>query len=182
MTRLIVVFMLSLALGLAPVSPAMAQADWIKESIAGAQKLGAGPLRFLGLRIYDAELWANADFRLDNFFEHQHALKLTYARTLYGKLIAERSEQEISKLGIGDEKKRKVWLEQMTKLFPDVNKGDSLSALYTPGKGLKFLRNDAPLGDIADPEFARAFMAIWFAPGTSEPGLRKQLAGMDKPG
>jgi Chalcone isomerase-like len=182
MNRVIGVFLLSLMLGLASVSPAMAQADWIKESIAGAQKLGAGPLRFLGLKIYDAELWAKTEFKLENFFEYPHALKLTYARTLYGKLIAERSEQEISKLGIGDEKKRKLWLEQMTKLFPDVNKGDSLSALYTPGKGLKFLRNDTPLGDIADPEFARAFMAIWLAPGTSEPSLRKQLAGTDKPG
>jgi Chalcone isomerase-like len=181
MIRMIGVFVLSLAFGLMPASPAMAQAEWIKESIAGAKKLGAGPLRFLGLRIYDAELWANANFKLDSFFEHPHALKLTYARTLYGKLIAERSEQEISKLGLGDEKKRKVWLEQMTKLFPDVNKGDSLSALYTPGKGLKFLRNDAPLGDIADPEFARAFMSIWLDTGTSEPGLRKQLAGTDQP-
>jgi hypothetical protein len=153
-----------------------AQPSWITEAVPGAQKVGGGTLRFIGMKIYDAELWAKPGFDVNKFTEQPFVLKLTYARSLVGKLIAERSDKEIRQLGLADEMRRKVWLEQMIKLFPDVKQGDSLAAVYIPGKSLTMLRNDALLGEIGDPEFARAFVSIWLHPDTSAPDLRKALA------
>lgn len=173
MLKILSVFLLTFMTSLS----LQAQPLWVTEAVPGAQKLGGGPLRFIGMRIYDAELWAKQSFDVNKFTEQPFVLKLTYARSLVGKLIAERSDKEIRKLGLADEARRKVWLEQMTKLFPDVKEGDSLAVLYLPGKGLTMMRNDTLLGEIADPEFARAFVSIWLHPNTSEPDLRNALAG-----
>ncbi|HET7773501.1 MAG TPA: chalcone isomerase family protein [Burkholderiaceae bacterium] len=158
-------------------SAAWAQASWVSSSIPEARKAGSGMLRYFGLHIYDAELWTLPGFNAAQFTEQPLALRLTYARRLVGKLIAERSEKEMAELGLGTAEDRARWLAQMTKLFPDVSKGDSLSVLVLPGQGARFFRNDQPLGDVQDPAFARAFISIWLHPKTSQPGLRAQLIG-----
>ena len=156
---------------------AWAQASWVSAGIPEARQAGTGKLRYFGLHIYDAELWTRPGFDAAQFGEQPMALRLTYARRLVGKLIAERSEKEIAGLGLGSAEDRARWLAEMTKLFPDVAKGDSLSMLYVPGQSAKFFRNDKPIGEIADPAFARAFISIWLHPKTSQPGLRTQLIG-----
>ena len=67
------------------------------------------------------------------------------------------------------------WLAEMTRLFPDVKKGDRLTGVYQPGAGVAFLYNDRPAGEVRDPDFARVFMGIWLSPRTSEPAMRTQL-------
>ena len=62
--------------------------------LPGARLLGSGRLTFLGLHIYDARLWAADEFAADRFDRHALALELQYARTLYGRLIAERRTLE----------------------------------------------------------------------------------------
>ena len=63
----------------------------------------------------------------------------------------------------------------MTRLFPDVRRGDRLTGVHLPAVGLRLLHNDQAVGEIRDPDFARAFMSIWLSPRTSEPQLRRQL-------
>jgi hypothetical protein len=46
-----------------------------------------------------------------------------------------------------------------------------------PGFGARFWRNGAPLGEVADPAFSRAFFSIWLDPRTSAPELRAALLG-----
>ena len=87
-----------------------AQPSWITEAVPGAQKVGGGTLRFIGMKIYDAELWAKPGFDVNKFTEQPFVLKLTYARSLVGKLIAERSDKEIRQLKLADELRRKAWL------------------------------------------------------------------------
>lgn len=156
---------------------ARAQAGWVDTHIPDARKTGDGVLRYFGLHIYDAELWTHPGFSAVAFTEQPVALRLTYARRLVGRLIAERSDKEISALGLGTEEERARWLDEMTRLFPDVSKGDSLSMLFLPGRGATFFRNDQLLGEIADPAFAQAFISIWLHPETSQPGLRSELIG-----
>ena len=46
--------------------------------------------------------------------------------------IAERSRDEIEKLGLGSQDQRAVWLSEMTKIFPNVAAGQTLAAIHLP--------------------------------------------------
>lgn len=140
----------------------------------GMQRLGDGTLRWFGLRVYDATLWAAENSAA---FSEPLRLELRYARALSGAAIAERSQEEIARLGFGTPEQRSRWLDAMRRLFPDVSEGDTLAGEHLPGRGARFSRNGAPLGGIDDPEFSRAFFSIWLDPRTSVPALRAQLLG-----
>jgi len=141
----------------------------------GLPQLGEGTLRWFGLRIYDATLWA-ADRAAD--FSAPLRLELRYARALKGAAIAERSDEEIARLGFGTAAQRAAWSAAMARVFPDVPEGDPLAGEHLPARGARFYRNGALLGEIPDPAFSRAFFSIWLDPRTAEPGLRAALLGL----
>jgi hypothetical protein len=138
------------------------------------QRVGAGTLRWFGLRVYDAELRAAAR---PVGFSGPFALSLRYARALEGRAIAERSLKEITALGFGSPAQRSAWATAMQALFPDVAEGDSLTGEHLPGRGARFFHNGRLLGEIDDPQFSRAFFSIWLDPRTREPALRAELLG-----
>jgi hypothetical protein len=142
---------------------------------AGAMtRLGEGTMRWFGLKIYEARLWTPGGAP---DFARPLRLELRYARALRGAAIAERSDEEIERLGFGTPAERAAWLAAMQRLFPDVAPGDTLAGEHVPGFGARFLRNGAPLGEVADPAFSRAFFSIWLDPRTSAPQLRAALLG-----
>ena len=136
---------------------------------------GGGEQTFLGVSIYDGYYWGPGagGWSPDKPF----ALEFVYHRSLNGAMIAERSAEEMTRLGYGTPHQRGRWTQQMRRIFPDVNDGDCLIGVNLPHEGVRFFRNGTPIGDIDDREFARAFFAIWFDPRTSEPALRKKLLG-----
>ena len=138
------------------------------------QPQGGGELRYFGLSVYDGFYWSPVrSFSVSQPF----ALDLHYHRTLKGSGIADRSIEEIRKLGLGTSGEHSRWLEAMQRLFPDVKKGDRITGVNIPGRGAKFFHNGAPIGEIADTGFARAFFGIWLDPNTSRPDFRKLLLG-----
>lgn len=157
------------ASGSAAMPPELAQA------LPDAALRGEGRLRFFGLHVYDARLWAPAPVSADGWASTTLALELAYARTLYGRAIAERSLEEMRRQGEIAPAQGERWLAEMSRLFPDVRDGDRITGLYRPGRGAAFFHNGQPRGEVADAEFARRFFGIWLAPQTSEPALRERL-------
>lgn len=162
--------------------PAACGAGLARATHAGApgllpagRRLGQARLRFFGLSVYDATLWAEPDFEAAQFERHRFVLELHYLRTLYGKAISERSLKEMRGVGSVSEAQATRWLEAMTRLFPDVKDGDHIAGLHLPGEGARFSLNNQPLGDVPDRDFARLFFGIWLSPATSEPQMRVQL-------
>lgn len=141
---------------------------------------GQGLLRYLGLRVYQARLWTQPNFRPSAPLEQPLVLELEYLRSLKGTAIAERSLQEMRRVGPMDEAQGLRWLGEMQRLFPDVQAGDRLSGLLLPGQGARFWHNQRLLGQIDEPQFARLFFGIWLAPASSEPQLRTALLGLDE--
>lgn len=161
---------------------------------------GSGQFRWFGLRIYEASLWSVADDAQNRSpssagapagasaaapekssqvidFKGFFALQLRYHRSFEGSAIAQRSLEEIERLGLGSSTQRQNWRTAMGRLFPDVKEGERLTGLHLPGRGARFYQNDRLLGDIDDPEFAQAFFSIWLSPATREPALRQALLG-----
>jgi hypothetical protein len=127
--------------------------------------------------IYDARLWAADEFAADRFDRHALALELQYARTLYGRLIAERSLEEMKRQGGFTDEQGERWLASMKQAFPDVNKGDRITGVQRPGESTRIFVNGTLRGELRDAEFTRRFFGIWLAPQTSEPKLRQSLLG-----
>jgi hypothetical protein len=152
--------------------------------LPGARLQGQGRLRFLGLRVYEAKLWTGAQavsHNMANLTSIPFALELDYERNLNGKQVAARSLEEMKRQGdIADDTAAR-WLAAMETLFPDIKKGDRLSALNVPGLGARFFMNGSPRGDMRDADFVRVFFGIWLSPKTSEPALREALLGRAAP-
>jgi hypothetical protein len=133
---------------------------------------GTGTLRWFGFHVYDARLWLGSDRPAA---ARPFALALRYARDFEGRKIAEASIEEIERLGFGTARDRNRWLEEMQGLFPDVGEGQELAGLNIPGRGVRFYLDGRTIGEVLDPEFARAFFAIWLDPRTKAPSLRVAL-------
>jgi hypothetical protein len=139
---------------------------------------GEGSLRWLGLKIYEARLFASQQFAPQQSLQAPFALELTYARNFVGEKIAQVSIDEIKRLGIGNSVQHEQWLSHMKAIFPSVKPGDRLRGVHQPGQGASFFFNDQPIGIIKDPAFSNAFFSIWLDPKTAEPGLRRALLGL----
>lgn len=147
----------------------------VHQAVPGATLLGQGQMRFLGLRIYDARLWAGPQFEATDFGAHPLVLELSYHRAFAGAAIAERSIDEIERQGELTPAQAQRWQKALAAVLPDVQPGERLTGLYQPGQGLRLWRGQQALGAIDDPELARRFFGIWLSPRTSEPGLRSAL-------
>lgn len=153
-------------------------AGW-RDDVANARVVGEGQLRWLGLRIYTARLWSgSAPFSSEAPF----ALELNYHRSISRERLAETSVDEIRRL-FGERysaARLDGWRAHMLQAFVDVQAGDRIVGVFRPGSGARFYAGERLTADIVDPEFARAFFAIWLAPDTRDQALRAQLLGRSR--
>jgi hypothetical protein len=148
----------------------------VKAELPDARLSGEGVMRWLGLKVYTAQLWTGAaGVRNDQPTSQPLALELRYATGLKGEAIAERSLQEIEKLGYGDAPRRSRWLSELKRLMPNIAADDRLTGILEPKRGVAFFHNDKPIGRIDDAEFASAFFSIWLDERTTPPALRASL-------
>ena len=135
---------------------------------------GGAEMTFFGLSIYEGWYWSNAHAWTPDAV---YALDLHYHRSLNGTSIAERSVSEMEGTGAGNAAQRQRWGEAMRRIFPNVRNGDRITGVNIPPGIARFYFNGQPIGEIDDPEFARAFFGIWLDPHTSAPEYRKALLG-----
>jgi hypothetical protein len=138
---------------------------------------GGGEMTFMTLSIYAAYFYCLDRPRCHWSPEQPFAMQLVYHRSFAGAKIAERSVEEIAKLGYGTPEQRARWGALMKQFFVDVVDGDHITGLNLPKSGIRYYYNGKLLGEIQDHEFAKAFFGIWLDPRTSEPDLRKRLLG-----
>lgn len=153
-------------------APAHAAPAQIESHLTQPRLAGQGPFTWFGLKIYDAELWVGEKGYQPN---QPFVLELRYARRLDGAKIAEASAQQMEKIGAGTAVQRAAWLARMKEIFPDVKEGSRISGVFLPAGGARFYLDGRALASVPDPEFARAFFAIWLDPQTSAKGLRGAL-------
>jgi hypothetical protein len=136
---------------------------------------GAGRLRFWGFHVYDAKLWVRGErYAPDRPF----VLAVKYARGFTGESIAQMSADEMRRIGGATEAQLARWTETMRRLFPaEVRAGDELAAASLADRGVRLFMNGRVIGEVAEPEFARAFFGIWLDPRTRATDLRLALLG-----
>lgn len=165
-------FFLAFALGFS--TPAFSS-EVVKELIPDAKIVGKGRLSLVFWDVYDATLYAPEGKLLDT---KPYALSIRYMREIEGQDIADRSVQEMRGQGFADNAKLAAWNAQMKAIFPDVEDGTILSAVFIPSQKTIFFEGDKQIGIIKDADFTKLFSDIWLGEETSEPDLRRKLLGM----
>lgn len=159
-------------------SAAPPRPEELRADLPEARLVGTGVLRFFGLRVYEARLWAGPGFVPEQYASQPLALELLYDRKLEGLAIAERSVAEMRRIGAFGEAQARQWLALMTAAFPDVAAQDRLLGLSDGQGGVRFFHNARLTAQTRDAEYARLFFGIWLAAQTSAPALRKSLLAL----
>ncbi|TYK68738.1 hypothetical protein FSY59_20135 [Comamonas sp. Z3] len=150
----------------------------LRSTLPAGRLVGKGVLRFFGLRVYEARLWAAPGFPPGDYARHPFALELVYDRKLEGMAIAERSIAEMRRVGSFTEEQARQWLELMKQAFPDVQAQDRLLGLNDGQGEVRFFHNGRQTAQLRDAEYARLFFGIWLSPQTSAPAMRSSLLGI----
>ncbi len=148
----------------------------IQQELTNPAAIGDGIYSWFGFQIYQAKLWTEGgSIDPKQPVRAPLALSLTYSRDIAGKKIASASADEITGLKSSSPEKVEQWLTAMRSIFPDVVEGDTITGVVTSQLATRSYLNERFIGEIVEPEFSRAFFAIWLDEKTSAPDLRKQL-------
>ncbi len=138
--------------------------------------VGAGELKWLGLRIYEASLWtSDGDFRAIR--DHQNvALVIDYARNIPRARLVDSARTEWARIGLQDPR-TEAWCREVAAIWPDVRPGDRITSLVERDGPTHFFFNGQAIGSIADPDFGPALLEIWLHPNSRSERLRVALTG-----
>jgi len=73
------------------------------------------------------------------------------------------------------------WGKELAAILPNVEPGQTISAVYTPKQGTSFFYEGKKISQIQGADFAKAFFGIWLDSKTSAPKLRADLLGQGCP-
>ena len=149
--------------------------SYIDAALNPAKLQGSGRLNWWGFHIYDASF-----YRAGVASSPAFALDVRYQKSFKGSSIANSSADEMKKMGIPDTQVA-TWGKELTSILPNIESGQTLTAIYTPTQGTIFYHDGRRIGQIASTEFSKAFFGIWLDSKTSVPKLRNELLGQGCP-
>lgn len=150
--------------------------------ISQLEKIGAGEMTYLFWTLYRAELFASewplsVDAEAGN--KQVKALRIEYYKTIDKQALVEATAEQWQHLGYSPADIAQ-WVAPLQRIWPNVAPGDRLTLLVNQSGMSQFYLADQLIGQIDDPRFGEAFLAIWLSENTSEPKLRQQLLGLSQ--
>ena len=145
----------------------------IATSIHAATPVGSGELNKLVFHVYDASFWSDSG----GISEPPYALSIVYDMDFTKEDLIERTVKELKHVSSLPDDKLQHYSAQLSSIWPDIRKGDRITAFTGDAKQTVFYYNGKKVGQIGDTEFTTAFFGIWLSPKSSEPGMRKELLG-----
>ena len=143
--------------------------------LSAAKLQGSGRLTWWGWHIYDASF-----YRVGSLSSPEFALDMRYQKSFTGISIANRSAEEMKRIGVPD-MQATLWGKELSAFLPNVESGQTLTAIYSPKQGTTFYYEGKQIAQIPGAEFSKAFFGIWLDPKTSAPKLRTELLGQTCP-
>jgi Chalcone isomerase-like len=146
----------------------------VGKAVSASKPLGKASLHKLVFHVYDGEFWTDAK---SWDMSEPHALHLTYFVNLDPNDLTEQTIEEVSRDPSVTEDMKEEYNEILPTLYPDVKKGETITALYQPKKGITFCHNGKVKGVMTNLALSKPFMGIWLGQYSSEPELRDKLLG-----
>lgn len=141
----------------------------LENHLPNAIYVGNGTYAKFGFEIYKAHFYVD-----ENKIPKRFALSLDYLRNIEKDSLIKNTIEQLERLGYS-QTKTEEWKNQLEKIFPNVNKGDKLTAVFNPQQGTSFFYGDKIIGKVLGDEFAKAFFGIWLSTKTTAPELRSKL-------
>ena len=173
--KIIRLFLLITLLGVLTPASFARDSQELPPHLSSAKLQGSGRLTWWGLHIYDASF-----YRVGSLASPEFALDLRYQKSFSGASIANRSVEEMRRIGV-PETQAVAWGRELTAFLPSVESGQTLTAIYSPKQGTTFYYDGRQIAQIPGTEFPKAFFGIWLDPKTSAPKLRTDLLGQTCP-
>jgi len=146
----------------------------VQKNLSAYNLIGSAPMKFMGLKVYDAALWSESkDFSYDRKF----AIHIKYNMNFTKENLAERSIDEIEETNDLSSRQRQEYLQKLNEIFVNIKKGDEKVALFDPKNGVTLFYNNQKIGEISSLKFARLFVDIWLDEKGSHPKVTKKLLG-----
>lgn len=141
--------------------------------------IGKAQMSVLFFDIYDIELLSNTKDWQQNTYPQ--ALKISYLRDISKEDLIKATQEQWQHIKLTNPNQTK-WLEKLNDIWPQIQEGNGLTIIVDSNQSSKFYFNDEVqthqfIGELADPDFGPAFLAIWLSNNTSEPKLRAKLLG-----
>jgi len=105
------------------------------------------------------------------------ALKIEYRRNISRNQLVSATRGQWQELRLYDPSASESWLQELTELWPNIRRGDSITLYVEQDMSSSFFHNDKSLGQMGDARFTESFLAIWLAENSTFPKLRNQLIG-----
>lgn len=144
-----------------------------RELIEDWNLVGTAELSILWFDVYEAQL-KTANGAFDKFTTPMQLI-LNYQRDIAAqKLLEETDKQLASRV---PEDTRRIWIEQLQAIWPDVKKGDQLIIqTELSGRG-DFFFNGEWVGAVEETNFSQNFVQIWLGYQSAYPKLAEKLRG-----
>lgn len=141
------------------------------------RQVGAGDLRWLGMAIYQASLWTTSG-RYGGFGPDETvALSLDYRRAFTRDELVRITGLAWRRLGQPEAGQRERWLDELRRTWSDVAPGQNVTTVVIPNGPTYFYDRRGRFGQVEDPAFGPAFLAIWLDPRSVVGDLRFRLIG-----
>ncbi|WP_300464047.1 chalcone isomerase family protein [Desulfobacula sp.] len=144
------------------------------------QLKGTALLRYLVfIEAYAGALYLPEDIRSDQALKNiPRHLVLDYRVGISASKFADATTIKI-KESVSNEVYNRLYpkINQLNRLYRDVNSGDRYALTYIPGKGTTLTYNTIPLGTIEGIEFSKALFSIWIGENPIDVGFRDRLLG-----
>ncbi|WP_417605038.1 chalcone isomerase family protein [Oceanimonas baumannii] len=134
--------------------------------------VGQGRMSWLFWELYQARFYSESGHYQPG--QYPQALSLRYQRNIDNDDLITATVEEWQRLEV--EWKRE-WPGQLAKIWPSVRTNDELVLRVDEDGTSRFYFNWQLVGSMGDPDFAPAFLAIWFSSDSRNPGLTRKLKG-----
>lgn len=145
----------------------------LNASIHTLAPVGSAEMNKLFFHVYDASFWSDHGA----IMKAPYALSITYDMDFSKEDLIDRTVQELKQVSILTDDALQHYAVQLGAIWPDISKGDRITAFTRNAKETVFYYNGKKVGSITDAKFTEAFFGIWLSEKTSEPKMRKELLG-----
>ncbi|SMP26478.1 chalcone isomerase family protein [Shimia sagamensis] len=149
----------------------------VRSLLGQPQELGAGQFRWLGFKVYEAQLFAPQGQGFDR--NGAYALEIEYARKIKRKILLKASMDEMIRIE-GERSDHGQIQQKLTACYRDIQPGDRIVASPNGGNVLKFWVNGQSTCTLQHNGIRDRYMAIWLSDKARDRGFAQQVLARQK--
>ncbi len=154
-----------------------APAPEVRSILGQPQELGAGQFKWLGFKVYDAQIFAPQGQGFDR--DGRYALEIEYARKIRRNVLLKASMDELERIE-GAKSDHGQILQKLTVCYRDIQPGDRIVASPQNADALKFWVNGARTCTLQHKGIRDRYMAIWLSDKARDRQFAQQVLARQK--